>query len=284
MIESRRGVAYFEGDPMVDKFIETMYLRAQEEIIDMQIDMDEFRDLYGEVGVKKDQEYVAQMEKQFSQETDAQRERSKKLATIFEVIIDNQIEQNEWLGSGAYTIKASKYDDIRNGVDTIVEFDRDEGVSHLALAIDVTYSSDAILKKLKKIKSDIETGRLTQIKYFESENLNFRGEINNIPKLIVGADIESVKELMELFEARNNKELKNHKVKIQTIEMMRMQLEAYRDYASHVGQKGVEKIYQRYLDMINKIMAQQKIEMIGQYFKGDKVYQALKNQLKSLNQ
>ena len=56
----------------------------------------------------------------------------------------NKLKVNNWLGPEATAIKSSRYDDIKNGVDNIVEFHKEEDFSssHLALAIDETFSHD----------------------------------------------------------------------------------------------------------------------------------------------
>lgn len=254
MIEISRERAFFEQDPMFDKYLEEKYREALEDVAEFEINMDDFIDLYGKVAEEKDKRYVADKEKDFLESSTPQQEKSKKLATIFEVIVDQQIELNEWLGENAYTIKTSKYDDYYNGVDTVIEFDRDEGISHMAFAVDVTYSQNRVAAKIQRILKNIETGDLAKVKYFYSENMNFRGEVKNIPKLIVGADIDTIKDMLRLMDEGKKNELKNHKAKYQMVEMMRMQLEAYRDYAVKRGQKGVEKIFQNFLNIINNII------------------------------
>lgn len=282
MINPQRGEAYrFESDPIQDKLLVQIYDQSIENIEEFEIDPNDFVDLYGEIAIERDNRYVQEMEEKFSHDRDPKKERNKKLATVFEAIIDEQIELNDWLGPQAVTIKTSKYDDIRNGVDTVVEFQKEEGVSYLALGIDVTYSRD-LGKKISRIVSDIRQGRLSQIKYFESEEMSFRGELNNVPRVIVGGDFSTAKELMALHASKDKKTMKDHEIKFQVVEMIRMQLEAYRDLAIRVGQDSVAKVYQKSLNLIEAVMKEQGIEMIGRFIDGDKVYKELKKQLKIL--
>lgn len=287
MIEGRREISFSERDPMLDAQIDRHYYAALDSISEFEVDMnlEQFKELYGELAIKSDLKYVKDMEEKFSQDSSPIRDRYKKLATIFESIVDQQIELNDWLGEGVYTVKTSKYDDIRNGVDTVLEFERDEGTTHMALAVDVTFSKD-LSKKIKRIQQDIETGRLTQVKYYESADMSFHGKLTDVPRIIIGADLDRIKDLMDLNESDKNvgKEMKFHPARLQFIVMLQMQLESFRDYATKVGQRSVEKIYQKHLDIINGYMEEEGLEMLGRILDGDKVYLELKKQLDKLRE
>jgi hypothetical protein len=71
----------------------------------------------------------------------------------------------------------SKFDDIVNGVDGVIEFlDNEEESSqeHIALSFDVVFSSDEqrVIHKLNRTKKEIENGKLTEVKYFEDSKGN----------------------------------------------------------------------------------------------------------------
>ena len=102
--------------------------------------------------VQKDKEYVSRMEERFAQEKaqHPEKERIDKIAAIFEYIFYQEAESSEWLGGQVETIKTSKYDDFKNGVDLVAEFKESEtSASHLGLAIDVT-TSDWLWKKFER--------------------------------------------------------------------------------------------------------------------------------------
>ena len=126
------------------------------------IKMEEFSDLYGE-RIKKDKALLEERKKGFSETYGAKR------GKILEAILNEQIELNNWLGQEALTIIPSEFDDIINGVDVVVEFEREEGFKHMALGLDMTSSANEIRRKLFEARKHILKGDLTQIKYFISE-------------------------------------------------------------------------------------------------------------------
>lgn len=208
------------------------------------IDLGGFKHLYGDEIVKKDTEYVIRMEKTFSSEATEEQKEAEKLAVILEAVIHENTELNNWLGENASTIKTSRYDDIKNGVDNIVEFEEGRSASHIALAIDTTFSTD-IVKKFERIKKEIDNGELATIKYFASEHLNIKGEKNKIPRVIVGATAKTVKELGELWIEKNNKELEKHPIQFQIIKEMLIQLETFEKYAEKIGQTEIASIFKK---------------------------------------
>src|SRR3989344_6211954 len=100
-----------------------IYEKATKEIEIDRINPDDFIDLYD---TEKDKKYVAEMEQKFAKNSSPDKQESLKLATIFEAIVHQHAELSDWLGPNASTIKTSKYDDIKNGVDSIVEIKEGE--------------------------------------------------------------------------------------------------------------------------------------------------------------
>jgi hypothetical protein len=139
-----------------------------------QIDMDRFADDYGAESVAKDKARVAELEAKFEAEMTPEIQEAIRLGTILEAIVTEQAELNEWLGSDVRTRKASRYDDVENGVDVIAEIEQEHTTSHLALAIDVTHGV-FLQKKFDRIKREIDEGTLTTVKYFENTDETFRG-------------------------------------------------------------------------------------------------------------
>ena len=114
----------------------------------------------------KDTAYVENMERKFEQNASEDQKYYKMLADVFETMIYDQMD-NEWLGPDAVAIKTARYDDIKNGVDQVVEFQEGKGsASHLALAIDAT-TSDDLGKKVERIKE--KTYFFVSVKYLNGE-------------------------------------------------------------------------------------------------------------------
>jgi len=230
-----------------------IYEKAKQALKKDAIDLKEFTDLYGKDNVEKDKKYVDEMEKKFTQEDMPEQIESNKLATIFEAILHDHAELSEWLGPNVYTISTSRYDDIKNGVDTIAEFiEKERSASHLGLAIDATFSLD-INKKIRRIKNEIINGQLTKVKYFKSNKINFRGELSKIPKVIIGADAKTIQELGKLWFKKRNKELAEHPIQFQILDQILMQLETFEEYAKRNNQHGIAEIYKKTHEIILKI-------------------------------
>ena len=113
-------------DAEVDE--ELAYRRAEKALAVDRIKETDFEDLYGEENVRKDLAEIERLEAKF--ET-----LPSKASVILEAIIHEQSELNDWLGPEAHTLKTARYDDIKHGVDEVVEFtDKPGKKSHLAEA------------------------------------------------------------------------------------------------------------------------------------------------------
>ncbi len=160
------------------------------------IQMESFMDHYGETIIREDQKELARREATFTND------RSTKFGKLFEATVNHEIDESDLMGPNASVIVPSRYDDVVNKIDSIVEFEQDGSSSHLALAIDVTKSSKDLSKKFDGIRSHIEKGKLSRVKYFQSdaEDLKtFRGEMAGIPSVVVGADHKTVEDISNLI-------------------------------------------------------------------------------------
>jgi hypothetical protein len=153
------------------------------------------------------------------------------------------------------TRKASRYDDVVNGVDTIAEIEQENSTSHLALAIDVTHGV-MLQKKFDRIKREIDEGTLTTIKYFENSDETFRGRLLKVPRVVLGVEKSAVVELAGLWNAGKNKELATHPVQVQLIEEITVQLQSCLEYAQKTGKGDIARVYERQLRIIEGIANQ----------------------------
>jgi len=223
------------------------------------IKLEDFEDLYGKENVQKDKEYVRKMEYLFNKERNSEKDNSSKLATIFESVIHEHGELSDWFGSSAFTIKTSRYDDIKNGVDEIVEFiEENKKFSHLALGVDVTIANETY-SKFKKIIDEINQGKLAEIKYFKSDELGIRGELKNVPRVIISVEGETVKELGGMWLEGKNKELSEHFIQYQILEEILLQSKFFSLYAEKKNQIKIKDTYE-HLNKIIENIYQQKIQ------------------------
>lgn len=242
--------------------------------------MEEFEELYGAENIKRDKQYVERMESRFQREDTPEQRGQERIATIFQAILHEQIESNNWLGPTAHTIKTTRFDDVKNGVDEVVEFQEEKGkASHLALAIDVTFGAEPA-KKLRRIKEEIEAGELARVKYFSSDFLGRKEELAKVPRVVVGAEPETIKELTDLWLKKNNKELAGHPIQFLILEEIRLQLETFENYARQTGHGELAGRYRQALDIIKEISAVKKGKKSDNALEDDKVFQGLVKYLK----
>lgn len=270
------------------EIIEKAYEKSKEIILGSALKEDSFMDLYGEENVSKDKEYVAKMENIFEQSASEEQRYYQMLADVFEAIFFQQAELSEWLGKNAVTIKTARYDDIANGVDSIVEFQEEEHASHLALAIDAT-TSDNLGKKVGRIKEEIEKGEMARIKYFFSEHESKhqglgKREKADIPRVIIGADRNVIKELSELWVENKNKELAEHPIQFQILEEIMIQCEVFKNYAAKIqdGKNRLDIInnYNKTQEIVKRIYEEKKKTIQDDGFRQDEVFDAIKRYMK----
>lgn len=240
-------------------FMAKLQHKAESTLKEYAISMDDFTD-YGKENIERDKATVEKLKTKFQVEATEKEKEAKILADILEAIILEESETSNWFGQNSSTTKVSDYDDYINHIDTIVEFTEEESANHMALGIDATFSTD-IKRKFDRIKEEIEKGSLAEAKYFSSSFI--KGRHIQIPRIVVGADVKTIKELGELWLEKESKaegrkrevkkELENHPVQFQLLKQMLLQAETFEEYAQTVNQPQVADIYARLKKMIQKI-------------------------------
>lgn len=197
-------------------------LKSKQELIDLK----KFAEIYSQNEIERDLGYVRKREAQFSQ----QEQVTEKKSQILEAIITSRAELDNWFGEDSFVVKTSRFDDIANGVDVVLELVNENGVRQLALAVDVTVSKESgvVGQKLLSIKRELENGQLAGVKYFKSEaDKEFMGPLPSLLKLVVGVDPGTLNRLMELSLNKDYKALRNEPVQRQLLEEMELQLRAF---------------------------------------------------------
>ncbi len=250
------GFEKIENKAFKEADFEKAFEKAEKELREDAIKMTDFENFYGREELERDLAYVDRRETSFKERSLPEDERSQKHSLIFEAIFHTQAELSDWLGPDAMTFKASRYDDIVNGVDEIIEFNPPkEDPSHLALAIDVTYSN-TVTEKLERIKREIEEGRLTGLKYFNPKE----GGLDKTPRVVVGVDFQTLQELTDLWMERDNDALYCHPVQLLILDQIQLQLETFRKFALENGQENLAEAYKETLNKIKSI-TKTKIEL-----------------------
>lgn len=275
---------FFQGgieNKIIFPDLEKRFREAEESLREYKIDMTLFYDLYGKEKVQEDILEVDAIKEKFLEEDTPSEKEAKKMAVIFESLFNKHGEQSNWLGENASIIPTSDYDDIVNGVDAIAEFS-EEGKNpyHLGLGVDVTYSSH-IKKKFEKIKKSIDKGKLSEIKYFHSTNMDFTGKLSQIPRVVISITRETLRELVNLNENKKNKELASHFVQFQMLDEILMQLEVFKEYAENVGQMKIAEKFEITKRIISEICENKK-ESVSDSGKRDRSLKLLEEQMKSV--
>ena len=212
-----------------------------------------FVDLYGSENVVKDTELASHIKTKQEQRDTPEAKESAKLASVLEAIIHTQVNNSKWFGNYAKSIKAPQYDDLINGVDTVIEFKVPQIPTHyLAMGIDVTYRIN-LEKKFERIKQEIDDGQLATIKYLRSSDGTMRAEKTQVPRLVIGVDGQTCQSLAKAWyeEAPG---LKTNPVKFQIIKELHMQLVAFEQYARKTGKKDIAEKYKESLSVVEPLL------------------------------
>lgn len=213
----------------------------------------DFIPAYGQENVAADIAVVKDLKAKFDARDTPEKKKLKRIADIFEAIVLTQSESRKWFGD-ASTLKTSTYDDYINKVDMIAEwFTPSEGSRVLALAVDVTFSTESIQEKLRAIKAEIDSGALGSIKYFKDKRGDFMGIRNNVPRIVVGVSESVIEELADLWVREEHKALDEHPIQILFLDEMLAQLTFMHDYALKRGNTAAVLAYKQVLETVRPI-------------------------------
>ncbi len=287
------------------------------------IPLSKFEGLYDANMITEDTRCVERMEEKFKRDENSDTAHFHRRAELLEAIVWDEIGHDSWLGREAKPITASRYDDIKNGVDLVVEFFKkectDELDSRLGLSIDVTSNVTSLEEKLQRIRSDIQDGHLSYVKYFISSQ-GARQEIPNVPKVVVGNDAASIKELsllrleihglvhalkenqksgrlssesvMSMESRLKDAKLKlaKHRTQFLFLSEIELQLRTFANFATRNNRPELAREYEKALDIIIEVKKDKTSPAEKQNLKlspdeesannNDGVYQALKTGLK----
>jgi len=180
------------GNPSIEgvlkkNFLETVRPRAEKIVKSYRIEEKNFTS-YNPEQVERDVEVG--LEKKAVRESSE----GELLANVAIAIILEQIGTRKWFGEGALAIKTSNYDEGQ-GIRLLIEFQRKDGTSWLALATDIVFA-DGLWRKSERTKERIKEGKWGSIKYFHSERSGITGKLDYLPEAAIA--VESKKALIEL--------------------------------------------------------------------------------------
>lgn len=204
---------------------------------------------------------------------------------IFEAIIHDQIYSNYWLGANTESIKTAEFDDVKNGIDEILEIKtKPHAASYLGLAIDVTHGDD-LANKMERAKQEILKGKMATLKYFNGPD--FKGTMKNVPRVVIGVDRKMLMELIDLWVNKKNKSLADHPVKYLIIEEVARQLGSFQKFAEKNGQIEIVNKIKTVFEAVNRIKlsisSEKEFKDIVYQHEDDKVFDAINRYLEIMS-
>lgn len=163
------------------------------------IRMNEFGDVYPKDELSADKnEVMAEKEEKKIDFTER--------GEIFEFLM-RESEKFNWFGEDCYIVKTSKYDDIKNYTDIVIEWEDEDGqIVRLAIDCTVAKNEDNLRKKAYGIKRKLESGDLSSLKYHQSELSDEKRLLTQIPQVVVAIEPEKITDLCRIFTRVINKD------------------------------------------------------------------------------
>ena len=182
--------------------------------------------------------------------------KAKQIATITECVLAYGVSESSWYGEKISIEPASEFDDIKRGVDEVMEIVKDgDESSFIGLGIDVTYrglKSEQFKKKLFMLLQSIRDGHKTKVKYFK----NHKGEMVKefaVPKIILYFDLHDVKELVEVTKNIDDPKVKEgFKNSPQKYNVMNQIINSC-NKLSAFAEESKNDIFRGYIDIVNSI-------------------------------
>ncbi len=218
------GAKNVEGEkyPLIDEEKEVLKMAKKEPRPEIQ----DFTDVYPQEEVSADKQWL---EQQRTREVEVAKTSRGK---ILETIIRRQAELSNWLGDNCHTVATTEYDDRANHVDFVVEWEKPDGqICRLAVDITTTEDPGIVNKKEELIEEEIERGTLTTVKYFESEADQTKGKIEQLPRVVLAVDRQSIQKLCKDLVREKPKELAKSPEQLLLLKEIRLQMVDQIEYA-----------------------------------------------------
>lgn len=266
--EGPKGTEARADEAIINRRVAEAYPKKAELLKSQSIQLEDFTELYGQENILKDKAVVERLKKNFgtglsSQEL-AQEQETKRAAEIFEAIMLEQSELSNWFGENASTIKTSEFDDIVNGVDMVIEVDEPgSSPGHVALAVDVSFGTIGIERKIARAKTEIDQNNSGNVKYFFSEKTGFKGQLTRVPRIVLGVEKARVAELIGLDMNKRLKDLAQHPIQRVIAAETCTQLEIFSKYAQSKGNMAAANTYGRAFQFMQRTLSNQRRMPIG---------------------
>lgn len=174
---------------------EALWKRFVPQYLKQQPRSEEFSGIYSPGVIQEDQRRLKEKKMQ-----PWYRERHAR-SKLFEALLWNNIEQQNWLGENVNTVVASEEDDVLRGFDFILEAEKGNRISRLGIDVVLANNHEEIYKKWDEnvFFSCLASKRLDAllVRYFRSEaEPKFNKPGIQIPRVVIGLDIKHYNQLV----------------------------------------------------------------------------------------
>ena len=159
------------------------------------LDMSNFIDTFG---IAKVQEDYAKVADRMKSHLEHKMSDAEKLGHIFEAAFLDLATRHNWFGEHSEVTKASKFDDIMNGIDMVTTvLDDTNTVRQFEVASDLTISHNGVAEKFIKVANNVRAGKLATINYYHSDLMGYTGRLTDVPKTVVALDQHNMQRFLK---------------------------------------------------------------------------------------
>ncbi len=236
-----------------------------EKIRELRIDPLSFKgfDGFDEAKIEKDVAVINRVEQKYQLKAEAYDHTEEKVhseARIVETMMTMIIRDFDWLGPDTDIIFTSLYDDVANGIDSVMQFPGEGSENNLGMEVDFASSEAEMMAKILKIGQSLEKGIISSVEYFDSPSTGkIKGvkmpkiafgatgkEMGNLAEVVADAYLSPVKK--ELAQA----ELRNHAMKKRFVTLAAKQLKEFGMIAEKAGHGEISKLHRNVLDILKR--------------------------------
>lgn len=222
--------------------IRAMVMRAGEVNTSHSLDMSTFIDAYGLTKVQADYAKVAD---RMSSHLEHKMSDPEKLGHIFEAAFLDLASRHNWFGEHSEVKKASKFDDIMNGIDMVTTvLDTTNTVRQFEVASDLTISHNGVAEKFNKVANGVRQGKLATINYYHSDLLGYTGRLTDVPKTVVALDQHNMQRFLRNW--LNEPELAQEQFSKVMLQQIAIQADGFAQLAKDIHGSD-SRVYRRYM-------------------------------------
>lgn len=188
--------------------------------------------------IEKDQKKLIEKQKEAFRKMDKEEKINYIRAKISEAFLAFLIE-SKWTPKSFYLSETSEFDDWINGVDSVIEF-RDNPEKIAVVDFTTSKNREKISEKVQRVLEKIDSGTLSEIKYFKSQRDKKCYHLKMVPPIIIGIDLNTLKNIFDLYSEKEIGEIENHWYKYAFFDQIITQIDYYRKYILNPQRKKYE--------------------------------------------